>query len=157
MTGKAPGGTSWKFGGGGGFGRKFPEGGPDFLEVALVWKFPDWILPKQTSKKFASEPPKLPRSPSRSGSMVKLVLALSYCSEPDNCFCEDGSSSKNVQGFWGPWGFGPWGPGASWRWPLELQSTDSSRRRTNVQQLTCKIDLPFSFYFIFSSLLFSLS
>ena len=58
-------------------GRKFPEGGPDFLEVALVWKFPDGILPKQTSKKFASEPPKLLRSPSRSGSMVKLVLALS--------------------------------------------------------------------------------
>ena len=23
----------------GGFGRKFPEGGPDFLEVASVWKF----------------------------------------------------------------------------------------------------------------------
>ena len=30
----------------------------DFLEVALVLKFPDGILPKQTSKKFASEPPK---------------------------------------------------------------------------------------------------
>ena len=78
MTGKAPGGTSRKFGGGGGFGRKFPEGGLDFLEVALVWKFPDGILPKQTSKKFASEPPKLLRSPSRSGSMGKLILALSY-------------------------------------------------------------------------------
>ena len=43
----------------GGFGRKFPEGGLDFLEVALVWKFPHGILPKQTSKKFDSEPPKL--------------------------------------------------------------------------------------------------
>ena len=41
-----------------GFGRKFPEGGVDFLEVALVWKFPDGSPPKQTSKKFASEPPK---------------------------------------------------------------------------------------------------
>ena len=60
-----------------GFGRKFPEGGLDFLEVALVWKFPDGSLPKQTSKKFALEPPKLLRSPSRSGSMEKLVLALS--------------------------------------------------------------------------------
>ena len=62
----------------GGFGREFPEGGPDFLEVALVWEFPYGILPKQTSKKFASEPPKLLRSPSGSGSMQKLVLALSY-------------------------------------------------------------------------------
>ena len=53
----------------GGFGRKFPEGGLDFLEVALVWKFPDGSLPKQASKKFASEPPKLLRSPSRSGSI----------------------------------------------------------------------------------------
>ena len=25
------------------------------------------------------------------------------------------------------------------------------RRRTNVQQLTCKIDLPFSFYYLFFS------
>ena len=33
----------------GGFWRKFPEGGPDFLEVALVWKFPYRILPRQTS------------------------------------------------------------------------------------------------------------
>ena len=48
----------------GGFGRKFPEGDPDFLEVALVWEFPYGILPKQTSKKFASEPRKLLRSPS---------------------------------------------------------------------------------------------
>ena len=62
VPGKAPGGTSRKFGGG--FGRNFPEGGPDFLEVALVWKFPYGIFPKQTSKKFASEPPKLLRSPS---------------------------------------------------------------------------------------------
>ena len=62
----------------GGFERKFPEGGLDFLEVALVWKFPHGILAKQTSKKFASEPPKLLRSPSRSGSMQKLVGALSY-------------------------------------------------------------------------------
>ena len=74
MTGQAPGGISRKFGG---FGRKCPEGGLNFLEVALVWKFPDGILPKQTSKKFASEPPKLLRSPSRSGSMGKLVLTLS--------------------------------------------------------------------------------
>ena len=28
---------------------------------------------------------------------------------------------------------------------------DTNRRRTNVQQLTCKIDLPFSFYFLFFS------
>ena len=61
----------------GGFGRKFPEGGLNFLEVALVWKFPYGNLPKQSSKKFASEPPKLPRSPSRSGSMRKLVAELS--------------------------------------------------------------------------------
>ena len=39
----------------GGFGRKFPEGGPDFLQGALLWKFPDGILPEQTSKKFASD------------------------------------------------------------------------------------------------------
>ena len=51
----------------GGFGQKFPEGGLDFLEVALVWKSPYGILPKQTSKKFASEPPEILRSPSRSG------------------------------------------------------------------------------------------
>ena len=75
MTGKAPGGTFRKLGG---FRRKFPEGGLDFLKVALVWKFPDGILPKQTSKKFASEPPKVLRSPSRSNSMGMLVLALSY-------------------------------------------------------------------------------
>ena len=62
----------------GGFGRKFPEGGLNFLEVALVWKFPYGNLPKQSSKKFASEPPKLLRSPSRSGSMQKLVSELSY-------------------------------------------------------------------------------
>ena len=61
----------------GGFGRKFPEGGLNFLEVALVWKFPYGNLPKQSSKKFASEPPKLLRSPSRSGSMRKLVAELS--------------------------------------------------------------------------------
>ena len=36
---------------------EFPEGGLDFLEVAVVWKFPYRIPPKQTSKKFASEPP----------------------------------------------------------------------------------------------------
>ena len=30
----------------GGFWRKFPEGGLDFLEVALVWKFPHRFLPK---------------------------------------------------------------------------------------------------------------
>ena len=77
MTGKAPGGTSRKFGGGGGFGRKFPERGPVFLEVALVWKFPYGIPAKQTSKNFASEPRKLLRSLSRSGSMRKLVLRLS--------------------------------------------------------------------------------
>ena len=41
----------------GGFGRKFPEGGLNFLEVVLVWKFPYGNLPKQSSKKFASEPP----------------------------------------------------------------------------------------------------
>ena len=80
MTGKAPGGTSRKSGG---FWRKFPEGCPDFLEVALVRKYPDGILPRQTSKKFASEPPELLRSPSRSGSKVKLVLALSYGNGPN--------------------------------------------------------------------------
>ena len=30
------------------FGRKFPKGGLDFLEVALVWTFPYEMLPKQT-------------------------------------------------------------------------------------------------------------
>ena len=62
----------------GGFGRKFSEGDLNFLEVALVWKFPYGNLPKQSFKKFASEPPKLLRSPSRSGSMQKLVAELSY-------------------------------------------------------------------------------
>ena len=62
----------------GGFGRKFPEGGLNFLEGALVWKFPYRNLPKQSSKMFASEPPKLLRSPSRSGPMRKLVAELSY-------------------------------------------------------------------------------
>ena len=84
MTGKAPGGTSREFGGG--FGRKFPEGGLDFLEVALVREFPYGVLPRQTSKKFASEPPKLLKSPSRSGSMRKLVLALSYESQEMGIF-----------------------------------------------------------------------
>ena len=60
----------------GGFGRKFPEGGLNFLEVALVWKFPNGNHPKQSSKKFASEPPKLLRSPFRSGPMRKLVAEL---------------------------------------------------------------------------------
>ena len=62
----------------GGFGRKFPEGGLNFLEVALVWKFPYGNHPKQSSKKFAPEPPKLLRSPFRSGPMRKLVAELSY-------------------------------------------------------------------------------
>ena len=62
----------------GGFRRKFREGGLNFLEVALVWTFPYGNLPKQSSKKFASEPPKLLTSPSRSGSMRKLVAELSY-------------------------------------------------------------------------------
>ena len=61
----------------GGVGRKFPEGGLNFLEVVLVWKFPYGNLPKQSSKKFASEPHKLLRSPSRSGPMRKLVAELS--------------------------------------------------------------------------------
>ena len=78
MTGKAPGKTSRKFGG---VRAQVSGRGLDFLEVALVWKFPDRILLKQTSKKFASEPPKLLRSPSSSGSMGKLVLALSQFSE----------------------------------------------------------------------------
>ena len=57
----------------GGFGQKFPEGGLNFLEVALVFKiFPCGNHPKQSSKKFASEPPKLLRSPFRSGPMRKL-------------------------------------------------------------------------------------
>ena len=59
-------------------GGSFPEGGLDFLKVALVWTFPYRTLLKQASKKFASEPPELLRSPSRNGSMRKLVLALSY-------------------------------------------------------------------------------
>ena len=62
----------------GGLGQKFPEGGLNFLVVGLVWKFPYGNLPKQSSKKFASEPPKLLRSPSRIGSMRKLVAELSY-------------------------------------------------------------------------------
>ena len=74
-TGKASRGTSRSLGG---FQREFLEGVLDFSEVALVWKFSHRILPKQTSKRFASEPPKLLRSPSRSGSMRKLVRALSY-------------------------------------------------------------------------------
>ena len=49
----------------------------DFLEVALVWKFPYGNHPKQSSKKFASEPSKLLRSPFRSGPMRKLVAELS--------------------------------------------------------------------------------
>ena len=43
-----------------------------------MWKIPYGNLPKQSSKKFASEPPKLLRSPSRSGPMRKLVAELSY-------------------------------------------------------------------------------
>ena len=43
-----------------------------------MWKFPYGNRPKQSSKKFASEPPKLLRSPSRSGSIRKLVAELSY-------------------------------------------------------------------------------
>ena len=37
--------------------EKFPEGGLNFLEVALVWIFPYGKFLKQSSKKFASEPP----------------------------------------------------------------------------------------------------
>ena len=62
----------------GGSGGSFRKGGLNFLKVALVWKFPYGSLPKQSSKKFASEPPKLLRSPSRSGPMRKLVAELSY-------------------------------------------------------------------------------
>ena len=51
--------------------------GPKLLKVAFVWKFPYGNLPKQSSKKFASEPPKLLRSPFRSGPMRKLVAELS--------------------------------------------------------------------------------
>ena len=68
----------WLLGSSGGFGRKFPEGGLNFLEAALVWKFPYGNHPKQSSKKFASEPPKLLRSPFRSGPMRRLVAELSY-------------------------------------------------------------------------------
>ena len=63
-------------GGGGGSGRSFRKRGPKLLRSCLVWKFPYGNLPKQSSKKFASEPPKL-RSLSRSGSMRKLVAELS--------------------------------------------------------------------------------
>ena len=42
---KAPGGNPGKL------------GGLDFLEVALEWKFPYGILPKQSSKKFLQNPP----------------------------------------------------------------------------------------------------
>ena len=68
------------------FGQKFPEGGLNFLEVALVGKFPYGNLPKQSSKKFASELPKLLKSPSRSGSMRKLVTELSYKKSNSKCF-----------------------------------------------------------------------
>ena len=42
---------------------KILDGGLDFLDAALAWRFPYGTLPKQTSKKFASDL----RSPSRSG------------------------------------------------------------------------------------------
>ena len=63
-------------GGGGGVGRKFPEGGTDFLEVALVWKFPYGILSKQTSKRFASETTQTSKKSLQSGSMRKLRSAV---------------------------------------------------------------------------------
>ena len=53
--------------------------GPDFLEVALVWNFSYRILPRQTSKKFASEPPKILRSPSRKRFHVEAYIVLSKC------------------------------------------------------------------------------
>ena len=68
----------------GGFGWKFPERDLNFLEVALVWKFPYGNLPKQSSKKLASEPPELLRSPSRSSSKRKLVAELSSIVGPEN-------------------------------------------------------------------------
>ena len=34
---------------------------------------------------------------------------------------------------------------------LLLEEPGQNRRRTNVQQRTCKIDLPFSFYYLFFS------
>ena len=56
---------------------KVSRRGPRLLRSCLCAEIPHGILPRQTSKKFASEPPKLLRSPSRSGSMRKLVGALS--------------------------------------------------------------------------------
>ena len=58
----------------GGFEGSLPEGAPNFLEVALVWEFPHGILPKQNSEKFASEAPKLLRSPLRSCPTQSLTL-----------------------------------------------------------------------------------
>ena len=71
--------------------RKFPEGGLDFLEVALVWTYPHGILPKQTST------PKLQTSPSRSGSMQKLVVALSYESETPILVVPNAVGHRNTQ------------------------------------------------------------
>ena len=56
------------------------------------------------------------------------------------------ASTKALRGYW-----------ASNQKALKVSYRGSNRRRTNVQQLTCNIDLPFSFYIIFYSLLFSLS
>ena len=72
---KAPGGTSRKFGG---VRAEVSGKGPRLLRSCLGVEISRRNPPKQTSKKFTSEPPKLLRSPSRSGSMGKLVLALSY-------------------------------------------------------------------------------
>ena len=70
-TGKAHGVTSRSFGG---VQAEVSGRGLDFLEVALVWKFPHRMPPKH---KLLRGPHKLLRNSSRSGSMRKLVLALS--------------------------------------------------------------------------------
>ena len=76
VPGTASGGTSRKFGG---VRAEVPEGGLNFLEVALVWKFPYGNLPKQSSKKFAPEPPELLRSPPEA---VPCGSSLQNCLTP---------------------------------------------------------------------------
>ena len=62
-----------------------------------MWKFPYGNLPKQSSKKFASEPPKLLRSPSRSGSMQKLVAESSEFLAPRSAIRKKGVQFRNPE------------------------------------------------------------
>ena len=66
------------------------------LEVALVWNFPYAILPKQTSKKIAAEPPKLLRSPSRIASPPTSYRSLSGPPGPNSY------KSEKIPGASGP-------------------------------------------------------